>query len=392
MTGKSKTYDVIVVGAGLAGAQACQTLVEAGADVLLVDAGLTDKKGRQRFPNLDFESVRRTLNGQRQLFLGDQFEGIPWGNLKVGAQLTPPRMYITELVDKWLPLISDTFVPMESLAYGGLGNAWGAGCYMFSEAEFDLMGFSRSDFLDAYQTVADRIGISATNDDAAPFTVGGLGNTMPAIDIEPRMEQLLKRYYKKRERWNVRGFYMGRPALAIITRKHGRREPFAYEDMDFWHDNRGSVYRPRMTVDALTEGPLFKKLLGRVAIAFSEHDAEVILHTRRMDNGETEEFKSRRLLLCPGPLGTARMVLRSTAGDARLPILCNPYSYVPMLDWRHLGKAMPLRRSGMGQLSVFFDPDGNNSEVSMASLYTYRSLMLFRLVNEARLTLTMHAS
>jgi hypothetical protein len=380
-----RTYDVIVVGAGLAGAQACQTLVEAGADVLLVDAGITDRSDRPRFPNLDFESVRKTVDNQRRLFLGDEFEGIPWGELKVGAQLTPPRMYLTEAVNHWLKLMSDSFMPMESLAYGGLGNAWGAGCYMFSEAEFRKMGFSRTDFLAAYQKVADRIGISTDEDDASPYTVSGLNGLMPRLDIEPRMDQLLGRYSKSREQWNVQGFHMGRPALAIITRAIGKRESFAYEDMEFWHDNRSSVYRPRMTVDALAEGSRFRKVFGRVAVSFSESEDGVVLHTRRTDNGEAEDFKARRLLLCPGVLGTARLVLRSSASDARLPILCNPYSYVPLLDWRHLGRAMPTHRSGMGQLSVFHDPDGSHSDVSMASLYTYRSLMLFRLVKEAPL-------
>jgi len=380
-----RTYGVIVVGSGLAGAQACQTLVDAGADVLLIDAGITDRDGRTRFPDLDFESVRRTVDTQRRLFLGQNLEGVPWGELKVGAQLTPPRMYLTEAVDRWLRIVSERFTPMETLAYGGLGNAWGAGCCMFSQPEFSLMGFDRSDFMDAYQTVAERIGISADSDDVSDYTVAGLHSIMPRLDIEPRMEGLLQRYANARGNWNAKGFRMGRPALAIITRPHNDREPFAYEDMDFWHDNRRSVYRPWMTVDALNEGPLFKKALGRVALSYTEHDDGVVLHTRRLDNGETEDFKARTLLLCPGVLGSARIVLRSSASDARLPILCNPYSYVPLLDWRHLGKAMPARRSGMGQLSVFHDLDGGHREVSMASLYTYRSLMLFRLVKEAPL-------
>ncbi|MCF8258043.1 MAG: hypothetical protein K9J06_10830 [Flavobacteriales bacterium] len=385
MESEERTYGVVVVGAGLAGVHACQTLVEAGANVLLLDAGVKDKEGRASFPDLDFETLRHSMADQRRLFLGDAFEGIPWGNLKVGAQLTPARLYLTEGVDRWLRSVSDSFMPMESLAYGGLGNAWGAGCYMFSEAEFSRMGFQRADFLAAYQTVADRIGIAAAMDDASPYTVSGIQGLQPPLEIEPRMQRFLQRYTDSKKKWNSRGIHMGRPALAILTRHRDGREAFAYEDMDFWHDNRRSVYRPWMTMDALKERPGVCKVFGRIVVSFQESDDVVMVHTRRLDNGENEVFKARRLVLCPGVLGTARIVMRSLPQIGELPILCNPYTYLPMLDWRSLGEAMPKRRSGMGQLSVFHDPDGLNTNVSMASLYTYRSLLLFRLVKETPL-------
>lgn len=382
------TYSVIVVGSGLAGAQACQTLVESGADVLLLDAGVRDRKDRQAFPDMDFESVRRTVLEQRELFLGREFEGIPWGGLKTGAQLTPPRMYLTEGVERWLRLISETFMPMESLAYGGLGNAWGAGCYMFSDEEFRRMGFQRDDFDRAYQTVADRIGISAAADDASPYTVNGLDGLMSPLDIEPRIERLLDRYKASKSEFNRRGFHVGRPALAILTEARNGRQPFAYEDMEFWQDNRGSVYRPWMTVDALHERSGFRKLFCRLVIRFEEVDDLVFVHTRDIESGAEEVFRAKRLMLCPGVLGTARIVMRSIPRAESLPILCNPYTYLPMLDWRSFGRSMPRMRSGMGQLSVFHDPDGRHVDVSMASLYTYRSLMLFRLVKEAPLNLS----
>lgn len=378
-------HDIIVVGSGLAGAQACRTLVDAGADVLLLDAGISPSKPPKQFPDLDFEHIRRTVQQQRSLFLGDDFEGIPWGTLKAGAQLTPQRQYVMQGVDRWIRLVSDSFFPFESLAHGGLGNAWGAGCYMFSEEEFRKMGLERSLFLDGYRTVAERIGISAADDDAAPFMVSGLQGIMPALRPEPRMQSILDKYVRQRSRFQSEGFHMGLPALAAISMDKNGRKAFDYVDMEFWHDQQRSVYRPWMTIDEMQERPGFRKQSGRLAVSFKETDDGVELLTLNMDTGEQETFQARRLLLCPGVLGTARLVMRSFDYAERLPILCNPYSYVPMLDWRQMGRAMPPRRSGMGQLVMFHDPDGRNADVSMAAMFTYRSLMLFRLVKEAPL-------
>jgi hypothetical protein len=236
--------------------------------------------------------------------------------------------------------------------------------------------------------VADRIGISAADDDAAPFMVKGLNGIMPALRPEPRMEALLNKYDNRREQLNRKGFFMGRPALAAITEDRRGRKAFDYADMEFWHDQQRSVYRPWMTIDDLNERPGFQKLLGKLATSFEETEEGVNLTVLDMNNGTRETYRAKRLMLCPGVLGTARLVMRSLPNAERLPILCNPYSYVPMLDWRQMGRSMPARRSGMGQLVMFHDPDGRNADVAMAAMFSYRSLMLFRLVKEAPLNLS----
>lgn len=383
MSDSEHLHDVIVVGSGLAGTHACHTLVEAGADVLLIDAGISDRDKLSPFPDLDFETIRRTITHQRKLFLGDDFQGIPWGTLKAGAQLTPQRQYVMRGVDNWLRLLSESFFPFESLARGGLGAAWGAGCYMFSEAEFKRMGFHRNDFLEGYRTVADRIGISAANDDAAPYMVSGIPGIHPAIEPEARMRKLEQRYLQQRKKFNAAGFHMGRPALAAITRDMNGRKAFDYSDMEFWHDQKQSVYRSWMTLNALEKHHNLKSVSGKLALSFADEDGIVSLSTIDLKTNDREVFKTKKLILCSGVLGTARIVLRSVYQASKLPILCNAYSYVPMVDVQNLGKSMPQQKSGLGQLVMFHDPDGSNADVAMAALFTYRSLMLFRLVKES---------
>src|SRR3989304_1375767 len=161
----SEIHDYIIVGSGCTGAMAAQTLVEAGAKVTMLDVGVEDKTYKKIIPNKDFISIRKEENEQHQYFLGKNFEGISFRNVSTGAQLTPPRKFMIELVEKYLPLISENFFPMESLAYGGLGNGWGLGCCEFSKPELEKCGLDVLEMKSAYKIISKRIGISGAKDD-----------------------------------------------------------------------------------------------------------------------------------------------------------------------------------------------------------------------------------
>ena len=167
-------HDYIVVGSGATGAQAAHTLVEHGAKVAMLDVGYRDDKYKHLIPDQDFTTLRQQDNDQHRYFLGDELEGVPWGKVKVGAQLTPSRQFMVRDVERLIPLLSDTFTPMESLAYGGLGNGWGLGCFVFSDSELDQAGLHCSEMKAAYEIVSQRIGISAARDDATAYTLGDL--------------------------------------------------------------------------------------------------------------------------------------------------------------------------------------------------------------------------
>ena len=93
---------------------AAQTLVEAGLQVTMLDVGNTDHKYSGLIPDADFVTIRETDREQHRYFIGDDFEGIPAGGTEIGAQLTPPRRFITEQVDKYIPIDSKSFHAMQN--------------------------------------------------------------------------------------------------------------------------------------------------------------------------------------------------------------------------------------------------------------------------------------
>lgn len=380
------THDYIIIGSGCTGAMAAQTLVEAGAKVLMLDVALVDHKYKHLFPEKNFIDIRKQEREQSSYLLGEEFEAVPTTSIKTAAQLTPSRKHLIEKVEELLPMRSSSFFPMESLAYGGLGSGWGVGCCQFSKPEMDKAGLDYIKMLEAYQWVASRIGVSGQLDDISDYTIGKLNSFQPALKLDANAKGIYKAYQKKRNALNQKGFFMGRTALAVITQPLDGRKPYAYEDTDFYSDKNESAYRPWITIERLKKNVLFQLQENAFVTHFSEKENDVELNYYEVSTKEKRTLTAKKIILACGPLGTARIVLRSfQAFEKKLPILCNPYVYIPCIHWRMVGSMLEKEISGFSQLSLFHDPNKNNMDVAMASIYSYRSLLLFRIIKEAPL-------
>ncbi|MDK2973184.1 MAG: hypothetical protein PWP23_2939 [Candidatus Sumerlaeota bacterium] len=380
--------EVIVVGSGASGVHAAQALLEAGRRVVLVDAGEKDAHYAPLIPAKDFLTLRRTDPGQHRYFLGDDFEGVPFGPVRVGAQLTPPRQFITRLADRLAPVLSGEFAAMTSLALGGLAAGWGAASLPFIDD--DLQGFplSRADLQPHYDRVAARIGVCGDAHDAlAPF-MGPVNGMLPPARLDSNAASILKRYRRRSEAFARAGLHVGRARLAFCTVRHAGRGPARYHDMDFWSDHERAVYRPRYTIEELQRRfpDQFVLMMGCLAGSFEEDEraGTVRLHCTEIATGERVVIDGQRLILAAGVFGTARLVAASLGWDGRrLPLLCNPYTYFPALNFNRIGAPAANRRHSLSQLQMIHDPDGTRRHLLSPQLYSYRSLLLFKLVKEA---------
>ena len=379
-------YDYIVVGSGATGAIAAFSLIEAGVNVAVLDVGIEDEKYKESIPNKDFISIRKEESQQQKFFLGKEFEGIPWENSRVGSQLTPPRNFLTQLSDTFIPFESDTFKPMESMAKGGLGGGWGLGCYTFSKPEMEAVGLKETEMLKAYEAVAAHIGISGSNDDATPYCLGDVKNIMPVSNLEKNLNGIFSSYKSRKNQLNKKGLFVGRTPLALLTEDKDDRKAIQYKDMDFWSDKDKSAYRSWMTIEELKKKTNFAYHKNCLVLKFKENETAVEVIVKRTDTNEEQIFTCKKLILSPGVLGTARIVSRSfDYKKEKLPVICNPYCYIPCLQWRMLGKEIENNKTGFGQLMLFLDEKKDNFDVSMAAMFSYRSLLLFKLIKETPL-------
>ncbi len=361
---------------------AAQTLIESGARVLMLDVGEQDEHYSALIPPGDFESIRRSEKDQYKYFLGEEFESLEFNESKSGAQLTPSRKHVVKHVQDLLQYKSKTFAPVESLAYGGLGAAWGLGCCVYSKSEIEQCSLNETEMLSAYETVTERIGISADeNDNASSYTIGNIKQHLPPLKID-ECEYLLSNFQQKKHRINKDGFFLGRPALALLSKDYNGRKATPYDDMHFYRDAGNSAYRPGITIDELKKSQNFHYEKNQLVISFSEDEGKTQIKTFDIRTKEYKSFNASKIILATGALSTARIVLRSMNSEKKISFLCNPYTYYPCLNWRLAGKEIMKNKTGMAQLSLFHDQDLKNSDIAMASIYSYRSLFLFRLLNE----------
>ncbi len=375
--------DVIVLGSGPAGAIAAAHLHERGRRVHLVHMGHDDHSYRDHIPDAPFSQLRREAPDQARWWLGASGEGIPTGKVRIGSQLTPPRQFTVRDTATELPVQSSSFEPMQSLALGGLGAAWGAAAYTYTDAELAACGLPAQGFADHYQAVADRIGVSgARDDDTAPACSGQLRTLQPPLDLDSNGEALLQAYRARRAGAQFR---LGRIPLAILSADLGERRANPYCDMDFWSDSRKSIYRPRYTIERLRGQPGFTETTGVVAVGFEERsDGQVTLHGLLPADGRRRvHMTAKRLVVCAGALNSARLVLAARAQtNLRTPVLCNPYTYIPCVQLRRLGRGANDRRHSMAQLAGLYAPDDAPDDLVSLQFYSYRSLLAFKLVKE----------
>lgn len=378
-----KTYDYIVVGSGCSGAISAQTLVEAGAEVAMLDVGF-QRQEKNILPSGDFISLRKNDPDQYRYFIGEHGEGINFGDVAKGAQVTPTRQYMTTRVNKYIPLNSQTFSPIESLGYGGNGIGWGLQCWEYSPKDLLRTGLNVARMPSAYEQVAKWIGISATYDYAGPYTLGKLQSYQKSANADLNHQHIYEKYNKHAVSFEKSGFYVGRTPLALITEDFNGRKAYNYHDMDFYTDQGRSAWRPWIAIDALRERSNFTYIGGHLVLRYYEKGDVVIVAALNVMTDQEITFKCHKLILASGALGTARIVLRSLgARNARVPILSNPHTYLSCIQPSMLGKGAESEKLGFGQLSYFLNPTKEDSGLSVATSYSYQSLMLFRVITQA---------
>ena len=382
----STRADVVVVGSGASGVHAAYPLVEAGYRVTMLDVGHEDLTYEKLIPPASFTELRRSDAAQHRYFLGDRLEGVAIGPSEAGPQITPPRSYVLRDSERLGPKRTRDFEALESFALGGLASAWGAVSFPFNDHELGGCGLPIEELRAHYEIVARRIGVSGdSSDDLVPLR-GGLDSLQSPLKLDHNASAILDRYHRLRSPFGAAGLYLGKAMVAALSSGLDDREANSYTDMDFWANQGDSVYRPSITLRRLKSRANFTYQPGFLVTEFAEVDNRVEVRGRHLEGDVPQTFSARTLILAAGAIGTTRLVLRSVRQHERkVPFVCNGHAYMPCLNYRSLGQPHADRCHSLAQLTAIYDPTMDRRHLVQAQMYSYRSLLLFRLLKETPL-------
>jgi choline dehydrogenase-like flavoprotein len=336
----SDTFDVIVVGSGPGGVNAAAPLVAAGKRVLMLDYGNEDRAYAPLIPHEPFSTLRRTDGQQHRYLIGDRFEGVPFGGVRVGAQLTPPRAHIMRDSPELQPADAEAFAVGMSLARGGLGAGWSAGVFPFTDDELADMGLGVAAMQPHYDAVVERIGVCGPGEDLERFFPTSPA-IMPSLDVDVNAETILARYERKRADLNAAGLRAARasPCARGSTAAAGRTATSTSST------GRHGPQRLSSPVDA-RRAPAGARLHVPEPLpvqTFREDADGVRVDAVHADDGRSETHAARTLVLAGGTSGRpASCSARSTATRPASRWSGNAYAYVPMLNFGML-RARPAR-------------------------------------------------
>lgn len=381
-------FDILIVGSGPSGVHAAQESLKHGYKVALVEIGFIDDKYQKLIPPLSFSEIRKTDLNQVTYFLGEDPAKAFQSQAKAGAHLTPPRQHMIQDMEKIFPIESESFLPLQSTACGGLGVSWGSNVFTLEDFELRRIGLPPHEMRKFYKQTSEDVGVSGTPDDALAPLISKHLEIQPPLQLDTNSKKIYENYRKNIEKFMGDGFYLGQSLLAILSQAKKDRRPNPYWDMDFWSDLSKSVYRPLFTLEELKKNPNFFHIPHKIAVRFEETNTKptegsfVSLFFRDLNSGQFETIRAKKLLLAAGAINSGKLAYSSLGFyDMPMPILCNPNHWVAAINWPMLGRSAVDTRYSLAQLTALLRVPEDPEDYVLGQFYSYRSLLYSRLLH-----------
>ena len=373
-------FDVIVVGSGPAGVSAAFPLVDAGLRVLMVDGGILPDV---ELPRGEYLATRASDDRQWEWMVGRNFGALRQPGA-ISPKLRAPTLdYVFRGFVDANRIAADNFVPVGSLAVGGLSNAWGCGVAAFSARDLAAFPFSEAELMPSYETVARRIGVSGRADDDLSGFYGMDAWAQPPIAMDVLHETLLGNYHRRRAALNARGFRMGRARVAVIGRDQtdGRRA-CTRSGFCLWGCAEGSLYTARYDVRALAARENFLHLPGLVVDRLERVGEFWNVCGQRLATGSGEMRRARIVVLAAGTLATTRIAMRSLPDHRQAALLGSPSAAFALWLPKFAGAA---RVEGPGFAQLGFALDGDDAGAICGFVFSTHALPVAEFVRHAPL-------
>ncbi|HEU5075118.1 MAG TPA: GMC oxidoreductase [Polyangiaceae bacterium] len=336
--------DHCVVGSGPAGVACAQALLDRGARVTMLDAGIV------------LEEPRRVIVDQMSALTPSQWSSEQLATLKgstaAGTKGIPLKLaygsdYPYRETERLLPAAYDGVALRPSLAQGGFSTVWGAAMMPYSARDMADWPIAPADLAEHYSAITKLTGLSGIKDDLERifplYTEPGA-----ALALSRQATTLYQRLSKHRDQLRGAGIHFGQARVAVKAGPEG----CVRCGLCMYGCPYGFVYNADQTLRALRQHPNFSYRADHLVTRTREAGDVVFVTGQRRVGGEPFEIRARRAYLATGVISTAGIVLRSCSAYERPVYLKDSQYYLfPLLLARRSGD---VRSEAMHTLSQMF--------------------------------------
>ena len=360
-----------VVGSGPAGVACAKALLDSGARVRMLDAGLTleaDKTGLIR--KLAASSPEQWSQADQKAYkagMNPDVGGVP-------LKLVYGSDFAYRDVSETLGLSYDDVGVRPSFALGGLSNVWGAAMMPYAASDLTDWPITRDALAPHYTAVLDFAGLAARADDLeSEFPL--FTKNLTRLDLSSQSRYLLDRMQKSRARLLAAGMLFGCSRLAVLGNHESGAGGCVYCRLCMYGCPYDLIYNSAHTVACLQKQPEFTYEPGVVVSSVREVLGGVEIFGQRHPTREPLTWRADRVFLAAGVIPTTQILLKSLgAYDQPVMLKDSQYFLLPMLTRRIRG-ASSERSFGLSQLFVeLFDPEGP-ARTTHVQIYTTNDLM-----------------
>ena len=370
MTEKNRLH--CVIGSGPAGVACAHALLERGAQVLMLDAGLS------------LEPDRAALIAEMSQTSPSEWTPEQVARIKKGTNVSSKGIPLKLLYGSDFPYRHcDELLGMEyegvalrpSLARGGLSTVWGAAMLPYLERDIANWPIPLSELAPHYRAVLGLTGLSQKHDDLESFFP--LFQDHPAtLKLSSQATILLNRLNRNRTRLSNEGIHFGQARIAVQVAPAPDSAGCVYCGLCMYGCPYKLIYNSEMTLKQLQSRPAFSYRPGVIVTALRENSAGI--HVKGYNQATREPFETEvaRAYLAAGPIPSTQILLRSMSlHDQTVWMKDSQYFLFPLALTESAGDVTHEALHTLSQLFIeILDPKITSHAVHL-QVYSYSDLI-----------------
>ncbi len=361
-----------VIGSGPSGVACAHALLQRGAKVILIDAGVALEKNRadlvaemRAMPPSSWstEQLRRLKEGMES-----NAKGIPL-KLAFGSD------YPYRETDRYLPADYENVALRPSLARGGFSSVWGSAMMPYSESDVADWPIRLSELQEHYEAVAKFTGLSAKRDDLEKLFPTHLDQPT-ALNLSRQAKIFLGNLEKKRAPLQAAGFVFGQARVGVRVAAPPSSGGCVYCGVCMYGCPYGYIYNSEHTLREMQSHPNFRHQSDVVVTQLRETPTGIFIEGIDRNSRAPFAAEASRAYLAAGVIPTAQILLRSSLlYDQPVRIKDSQYFLIPLALARSAGDVRNEALHTLSQLFMeIFDSKISPHSVHL-QVYSYNDLI-----------------